>query len=33
MIRVLFLIWVFALSHTSFAESEEETLQELIDSH
>ena len=33
MIRVLFLIWVFALSHTSFAESEEETLQALIDSH
>jgi prolyl oligopeptidase len=33
MIRVLFLIWVFALSHTSFAESEEETLKELIDSH
>jgi len=33
MIRVLFLIWVFALSHTSFAESEEKTLQELIDSH
>jgi len=33
MIRALLLIWIFALSHTSYAELKEKTLKEEIQSH